>query len=103
MAVKKYKPTTPGQRGMTSYTFEEITRAKPERSLTGPLRRHGGRNAYGRVTVGISGGTASNAHSRLRRRSSIPGRGQSSTPNRTAFAAAHADGESATSAWLTSR
>jgi large subunit ribosomal protein L2 len=56
MAVKKYKPTTPGQRGMTSYTFEEITRAKPERSLTAPLRRHGGRNSYGRVTVRHRGG-----------------------------------------------
>ncbi len=56
MAVKKYKPTTPGQRGMTSYTFEEITRAKPERSLIAPLRRHGGRNAYGRVTVRHRGG-----------------------------------------------
>jgi large subunit ribosomal protein L2 len=56
MAVKKYKPTTPGQRGMTSYTFEEITRAKPERSLISPLRRHGGRNAYGRVTVRHRGG-----------------------------------------------
>jgi len=56
MAVKKYKPTTPGQRGMTSYTFEEITRAKPERSLIAPLRRHGGRNSYGRVTVRHRGG-----------------------------------------------
>ena len=56
MAVKKYKPTTPGQRGMTSYTFEEITRSKPERSLTVPRRRHGGRNAYGRVTVRHRGG-----------------------------------------------
>jgi len=56
MAVKKYKPTTPGQRGMTSYTFAEITRAKPERSLTVPLRKHGGRNAYGRVTVRHRGG-----------------------------------------------
>ena len=56
MAVKKYKPTTPGQRGMTSYTFEEITHAKPERSLIAPLRRHGGRNCYGRVTVRHRGG-----------------------------------------------
>jgi len=56
MAVKKYKPTTPGQRGMTSYTFEEITRSKPERSLIAPLRKHGGRNAYGRVTVRHRGG-----------------------------------------------
>ncbi len=56
MAVKKYKPTTPGQRGMTTYTFEEITRSTPERSLTATLRRHGGRNAYGRVTVRHRGG-----------------------------------------------
>jgi large subunit ribosomal protein L2 len=56
MAVKKYKPTTPGQRGMTSYTFEEITRSTPERSLTVSRGRHGGRNVYGRVTVRHRGG-----------------------------------------------
>src|SRR5512145_469113 len=56
MAVKKYKPVTPGQRGMTGYTFEEITKSKPERSLIVSLRRHGGRNAYGRVTVRHQGG-----------------------------------------------
>ncbi len=56
MAVKKYKPTTPGQRGMTGYTFEEITKSTPERSLTVSLGRHGGRNAYGRVTVRHRGG-----------------------------------------------
>jgi large subunit ribosomal protein L2 len=56
MGVKKYKPTTPGQRGMTTYTFEEITRAKPQRSLTVSLQRHGGRNTYGRVTVRHRGG-----------------------------------------------
>ena len=56
MAVKKYKPTTPGQRGMTGYTFEEITKSTPERSLTVSLGRHGGRNAYGRVTVRHQGG-----------------------------------------------
>ncbi len=56
MAVKKYKPTTPGQRGMTGYTFEEITKATPERSLTVSLGRHGGRNVYGRVTVRHRGG-----------------------------------------------
>ena len=56
MAVKKYRPTTPGQRGMTTYTFEEITRSTPERSLTVTLRRHGGRNVYGRVTVRHRGG-----------------------------------------------
>jgi large subunit ribosomal protein L2 len=56
MAVKKYKPTTPGQRGMTGYTFEEITKSTPERNLTVSLGRHGGRNAYGRVTVRHRGG-----------------------------------------------
>jgi large subunit ribosomal protein L2 len=56
MAVKKYKPITPGQRGMTGYTFEEITKSKPERSLLKPLRKSGGRNMYGRVTVRHRGG-----------------------------------------------
>jgi len=56
MAVKKYKPVTPGTRGMTGYTFEEITKSTPERSLLLPLRKHGGRNAYGRVTVRHRGG-----------------------------------------------
>ena len=56
MAVKKYKPTTPGQRGMTGYTFEEITKKTPERSLIIPLRKSGGRNAHGRVTVRHRGG-----------------------------------------------
>jgi large subunit ribosomal protein L2 len=56
MAVKKYKPVTPGTRGMTGYTFEEITKSTPERSLLVPLRKSGGRNAHGRVTVRHRGG-----------------------------------------------
>jgi large subunit ribosomal protein L2 len=56
MAVKKYKPTTPGQRGMTGYTFEEITKSTPERSLTIHPRRHGGRDTTGRITVRHRGG-----------------------------------------------
>jgi len=56
MAVKKYKPVTPGTRGMTGYTFEEITKSKPERSLIVPLRKSGGRNTYGRITVRHRGG-----------------------------------------------
>jgi large subunit ribosomal protein L2 len=56
MAVKKYKPVTPGTRGMTGYTFEEITKSTPERSLLLPLRKSGGRNSYGRVTVRHRGG-----------------------------------------------
>ncbi len=56
MAVKKYKPTTPSRRGMTSYTFEEITKSKPERTLVKSLRKRGGRNTYGRITVRHRGG-----------------------------------------------
>ncbi len=56
MAVKKYKPVTPGTRGMTGYTFEEITKSKPERALIVPLRKSGGRNSYGRITVRHRGG-----------------------------------------------
>lgn len=56
MAVKKYKPTTPGQRGMTGYTFEEITKSTPERSLTIHPRAHGGRDTKGRITVRHRGG-----------------------------------------------
>ena len=56
MAVKKYKPVTPGMRGRTGYTFEEITKSKPERSLVKTLRKKGGRNSYGRITVRHRGG-----------------------------------------------
>jgi large subunit ribosomal protein L2 len=58
MPVKKYKPVTPGQRDMTGYTFEEITKSTPERALLVPLRKQGGRNSYGRVTVRHRGGGA---------------------------------------------
>lgn len=58
MAVKKYKPVTPGTRGMTGYTFEEITKSTPERALLVTRPRHGGRNAHGRVTVRHRGGGA---------------------------------------------
>ncbi len=56
MAVKVYKPTSAGRRGMTGHTFEEITKSRPERSLTEPLRKRGGRNNMGRVTVRHRGG-----------------------------------------------
>jgi len=56
MPVKKYKPVTPGQRGMTGHTFEEITKSRPERSLLLPLRKQGGRNVHGHVTVRHRGG-----------------------------------------------
>lgn len=56
MAVKTFKPVTPSLRGMTGYTFEEVTKSKPVRSLIVEKRKHGGRNAYGRVTVRHHGG-----------------------------------------------
>jgi large subunit ribosomal protein L2 len=56
MAVKKFKPVTASQRGMTGNSFEEITKSSPERALVTPLRRHGGRNTYGRITVRHQGG-----------------------------------------------
>lgn len=56
MAVKVYKPTTPGLRGMTGYTFDEITKSKPERSLVVLRKEHAGRNVYGHVTVRHRGG-----------------------------------------------
>lgn len=58
MAVKKYKPITPGTRGMTGYSFEEITKSTPERSLLIPRKSSGGRNVQGRVTVRHRGGGA---------------------------------------------
>lgn len=56
MPIKVYKPTSAGRRGMTGYTFEEITKSKPERSLTEALRKQGGRNNQGRITVRHRGG-----------------------------------------------
>lgn len=56
MAVKKFRPTSPGRRHMTGQTFDEITRTKPEKSLVEPLGSHAGRNSYGRITVRHRGG-----------------------------------------------
>ncbi len=56
MAIKKYKPTTPGQRFKTSSMFEEITKTKPEKSLTVIKKRTGGRNNQGRITTRFRGG-----------------------------------------------
>ena len=56
MGIKKYNPTTPGLRGMTVSTFEEITASKPEKSLLAPAKKHAGRNAQGCITVRHHGG-----------------------------------------------
>jgi len=56
MGIRVYKPTSPGRRGMSVLTFEEITRTQPERSLVEPLRRKAGRNNRGTITVRHRGG-----------------------------------------------
>lgn len=58
MPLKVYKPTSPGRRGMTGSTFEEITEQEPEKSLLKPLKRNAGRNNQGRITVRHRGGGA---------------------------------------------
>jgi large subunit ribosomal protein L2 len=100
MAVKKYKPITPGMRDMTGHSFEEITKSTPERSLLVIKKRSGGRNAYGRVTVRHRGGGA-RRYVRLvdfkREKHGIPARVAAIEydPNRTARLALlhYADGE----------
>ena len=56
MAVKQYKPTSPGRRGASGYTFDEITRKRPEKSLLVPLTKNAGRNNQGRISVRHRGG-----------------------------------------------
>ena len=56
MALRSFKPTSPGVRQMTVSSFEEITTNKPEKSLLVPLKKHSGRNSYGRITVRHHGG-----------------------------------------------
>jgi large subunit ribosomal protein L2 len=100
MAVKVYKPKTPGTRHKTSYTFEEITKDKPERSLIVPKKNKAGRNMYGRITVRHRGG-GHKRHIRLidfkRDKIDIPAKVAAIEydPNRTARIALlnYADGE----------
>ncbi|MBE3563244.1 MAG: 50S ribosomal protein L2 [Hydrogenibacillus schlegelii] len=100
MGIRTYKPTSPGRRGMTVYTFEEITKTEPEKSLVEPLKKHAGRNNQGRITVRFRGG----GHKRLyriidfkRNKDGIPGKVAAIEydPNRTARIALihYADGE----------
>ena len=56
MALRSFKPTSPGVRQMTVSSFEEITTNKPEKSLLVPLKKNAGRNSYGRITVRHQGG-----------------------------------------------
>jgi large subunit ribosomal protein L2 len=56
MAIRKYKPTTPGRRGASGSDFSEVTRDEPEKSLVRPLHGHGGRNVHGKITSRHQGG-----------------------------------------------
>jgi len=100
MAIKVYRPTTPGRRGMSVSSFEEITRTKPERALVRSINRTAGRNNIGRVSVRHRGG----GHKRLYRvidfkrdKVGVPGRVTSIEydPNRSARIAliVYADGD----------
>ncbi len=100
MAVKQYRPTSPGRRGMTGASFEEVTKDKPEKSLLAALRKRGGRNNQGKVTVHHRGGGAKRNLRILdfkRDKVGIPGRVAAIEydPNRTARIALiyYADGE----------
>ena len=100
MALKVYRPTSPGRRGMTGSTFEEITKSKPEKSLLLPLKRNAGRNNQGRITVRHRGSGAKRMLRRLdfkRDKLGVPGRvvAIEYDPNRSARIALiyYADGE----------
>lgn len=77
MAIKKYKPTSNGRRGMTGLDFAEITTDKPEKTLLAPLHRKGGRNSQGRTTVRHRGGGHKRQYRVIdfkRNKDGIPGR-----------------------------
>ncbi len=100
MAVKKYKPTTPGRRFMSVTEFSDITRNKPEKSLLAPMKRKGGRNNHGRITARHRGGGHARRYRIIdfkRNKEEVPARVASIEydPNRSAFIALlhFADGE----------
>ncbi len=100
MAIKKFRPTSPGRRNLVGQTYEEITRATPEKSLVRQLNKRGGRNAYGRITVRHHGGGHARKYRVIdfkRDKLDIPARVDSIEydPNRSARIAllVYADGE----------
>jgi large subunit ribosomal protein L2 len=100
VATKKFKPTSPGRRFVTVSTFEEITKKEPEKSLVMPLKKSGGRNAQGRLTVRHRGGGHKRAYRIIdfkRDKDGIPAKVASIEydPNRSARIALlnYADGE----------
>lgn len=100
MGIRKYKPTSPGRRNMSVNTFEEITKKEPEKSLLKPLKKHAGRNNYGRITVRHHGGGAKRKYRIIdfkRNKDNVPGKiaGIEYDPNRSSNIALvhYADGE----------
>jgi large subunit ribosomal protein L2 len=100
MPIKIYKPTSPGRRGMSVTSFEDITRTEPERSLLRPMRKKAGRNVQGRITVRHRGGGHKRRYRLIdfkRDKFGIPARVDSIEydPNRSARIAllVYADGE----------
>lgn len=77
MPVRNYKPTSPARRSMSVSTFEEITKKRPEKSLTEPLKKHAGRNNRGRITTRHRGGGNKRMYRRIdfrRNKHGIPAR-----------------------------
>ncbi len=100
MALRKYKPTSPGRRFYTGRTFEEITKKEPEKSLLSTLEKSAGRNVYGRITARHRGGGHKRKYRIIdfkRNKDHIPARvaGIEYDPNRSANIALlhYADGE----------
>ncbi|MFT7676956.1 MAG: large subunit ribosomal protein L2 [Planctomycetota bacterium] len=100
MGIRKYKPTSPGRRHGSVLDFAEITRTTPEKSLLRPLKKSGGRNNLGRITVRFRGGGAKRRYRLIdfkRNKDGIPAKVFSIEydPNRTVFIALlhYADGE----------
>ena len=100
MALKRFKPTSAGQRFKTTPSFEEITTSKPEKSLLDKVKKSGGRNVYGRITVRHIGGGNRQKYRVIdfkRNKDNIPAKVASIEydPNRSAYIALlnYADGE----------
>ncbi len=100
MALKRFKPTSAGQRFKTTPSFEEITTSKPEKSLLDTVKKSGGRNVYGRITVRHIGGGNRQKYRVIdfkRNKDNIPAKVASIEydPNRSAYIALlnYADGE----------
>jgi len=100
MAIKKFKPVTPSQRDMSVSDFSNLTKIKPEKSLTGPNPKKAGRNNTGRITMRRRGGGHKRRHRLIdfrRDKDGIPGKVVTLEydPNRSARIAlvAYADGE----------